>query len=114
MSAQESPLGGRATDERSVPAPGVDLEHWRREGRCAGEAYERRLRAFEAQERSVHVARILRRTPSEPAAPASPAQVDSWRLERELELFHDFHRALSRSRAWRLVQALRRPLGRDW
>ncbi len=51
---------------------------------------------------------------AEATASSSPARIDSWQIERQLELFHEFHRALSRSRAWRLVQALRRPFGRDW
>jgi hypothetical protein len=43
---------------------------------------------------------------------ASTAEV--WRLRQDVERLSAFHQAVLRSRAWRLVQSLRRPFGRAW
>ncbi len=37
-----------------------------------------------------------------------------WRLRQDVERLAAFHQAVQRSRAWRLVQSLRRPFGRAW
>ena len=40
--------------------------------------------------------------------------VEVWRLRQDVERLAAFHQAVQRSRAWRLVQTLRRPFGRAW
>ncbi len=45
-------------------------------------------------------------------AGASTAEV--WRLRQDVERLSAFHQAVQRSRAWRLIQSLRRPFGRAW
>jgi hypothetical protein len=42
------------------------------------------------------------------------APLDVEQLEREIERLAAFESAVLRSRAWRLIQALRRPFGRAW
>jgi len=84
-------------------------------GQRQAEAFEHALAERERQEREDRLARIawggedtndplFRRKRYE--------QVEH--LERQVEILASFHNALLRSRGWRLLQAMRRLIGRAW
>ncbi|HEV7670226.1 MAG TPA: hypothetical protein VGS22_17040 [Thermoanaerobaculia bacterium] len=105
-----------------LPPPAAGLESAvadaERYGRLEAEAFDAGLREIERRERE----NLLSRTAlvdggfgvllQEDAAPLTGTEV--LRLRREIDRLSDFHRALLHSRSWRLLQALKRPLGRAW
>jgi hypothetical protein len=90
-----------------------DLAAARQSGRLAAERLDRELRAVEERERRRWRLERLPE-PRAPAAfaPASPAEVERWR--REVEELAAFRAAVLGSRAWRVIQLLRRLIGRSW
>jgi hypothetical protein len=88
-------------------------------GRLEAESYDRELREREEREREERLARLsLGAEGARDAGAPLPLPSDSsstfWRLQQENQRLIEFHRAVVKSRAWRLVQALRRPFGRAW
>lgn len=102
----------------SPAPPEDDLGEARNLGRLEAEAFDRRLREAEARDREVRLARLAASTDREEEASwsgggdGSPYEV--WQLRRDVERLAGFHQAVLHSRAWRLLQALRRPFGRAW
>jgi hypothetical protein len=110
-------------ENRPAPPP-VDtalesaLADAQRYGRLEAEVFDAGLREIECRERE----NMLCRTAlvdggfgvlvQQDAQPLTDTEV--LRLRRELDRLSDFHRTLLHSRSWRLLQALRRPLGRAW
>jgi hypothetical protein len=114
----------------------------RDDGRMEAESFDLRLRALESREREDRLTRLVADGPgagvpvatdtssaaierlqeeirllrqSLLAATAEPAEsVVIERLQRQLTVLADFQSALGRSKAWRVLQALRRPFGRAW
>ncbi|HXU45684.1 MAG TPA: hypothetical protein VN783_09165 [Thermoanaerobaculia bacterium] len=87
-------------------------------GRLEAEAFDARLREIERTEREGLLARLALSPEScsasdEEIRPAA-SRSEILRLKREIDRFAEFHRALVRSRSWRLLQFLRRPFGRAW
>lgn len=95
-----------------------EIARARREGRRQAEAFESALRAVERQEREDRLTRIawlggdLVDLGEPLGGNGKSAQVT--RLERQIEHYASFHHAVLHSRGWRLVQALRRLVGRAW
>ncbi len=87
-------------------------------GELEARAFDLRLRALEGREREDRLTRLVAERPDLAAIPtlshAGAHNPEVERLRREVGLLADYHQALLRSKGWRLVQALRRPLGRAW
>ena len=89
-------------------------------GKLEAEAYHFRLRRLESREREDRLTRLVAERPDLAASPmpmpshprGDAAQVE--RLQREVALLAEYQRAVVHSKGWRLVQLLRRPLGRAW
>jgi hypothetical protein len=106
-----------------------DLSQAEELGRLKAERLDAALRTAERRERELCLARLVWDSAG-PLAPVvdslgglSGARNDGWegasaaemyRLRQDVERLAAFHQAVLRSRAWRLVQSLRRPLGRAW
>jgi hypothetical protein len=111
---------------------GEDLLQAEQLGRLKAERLDADLRAAEQRERELCLARLVwEGAGGELAAPAlsgggggglggswgggeGASTSEVWRLRQDVERLAAFHQAVQRSRAWRLVQWLRRPLGRAW
>jgi hypothetical protein len=95
-----------------------DREDARRLGRLEAESYDLGLREREGREREERLARLALSADGSWDSGASLANGGSsstiWRLQQENERLAAFHRAVIHSKAWRLIQALRRPFGRAW
>jgi hypothetical protein len=94
-------------------------------GRLKAERLDAALRAAEQRERELCFARLV--WDGAEAHPASAlasgggrgdgdgaGSAEVWRLRQDVERLAAFHLAVQRSRAWRLVQSVRRPFGRAW
>jgi hypothetical protein len=86
-------------------------------GRLEAESLDRALREREGREREDRLARLA--MGAEPAwetggGLAEESSGTMWRLQQEIERLTAFHRAVVGSKAWRLIQALRRLAGRAW
>ncbi|HEX7183748.1 MAG TPA: hypothetical protein VF756_18085 [Thermoanaerobaculia bacterium] len=94
-----------------------EIIHTRHLGRTEAEVFDLRLRAAEMREREDRFVRLLAER-SDLSAVGTPAgRGDAAlleRLQREIDLLAAFHRAVLRSRGWRLLQAIRRIFGRAW
>lgn len=94
----------------ATPAPGSDRDRLRQEGEAQAMAADMRLRVEESLARE---RRLVERT-----LEAEEKLEDALRTEHELrqqiDKYATFHRAVERSGAWRLIQTLRRLLGREW
>lgn len=109
----EAPLHAPATRGRERAF--ADAE---RLGRLEAEAFEAGLRETERRERENLMARSALASDlfadTEPDEVSATTNTEVLRLRREIDRFADFHRSLLHSRSWRLLQALKRPLGRAW
>ncbi len=86
-------------------------------GELEARAFDLRLRAFESREREDRLTRLVAERPdlaAVPPLPPSGADAEVERLRREVALLAEYQHAVVRSKGWRFVQALRRPLGRAW
>jgi hypothetical protein len=95
----------------------ADLAEARRSGRADGEAFSLALREHELRERQERLTRLAWGAEGEAAFSAAeppPSGPAVMRLEHDMERLAAFHQAVLKSRAWRLVQRLRRPFGRAW
>ena len=94
------------------------VEDAERFGRLEAEAFDAGLREIEQRERENLMGRsalasdYLGNSGSDEAPVLTSTEV--LRLRREIDRLADFHRTLLHSRSWRLLQALKRPLGRAW
>jgi hypothetical protein len=103
-----------------------DLRQAEELGRLKAERLEAALRMAEQQERELCFASLVwDGTGAEFLAQTQSGAIggsgwegangaEVWRLRQDVERLSAFHQAVLRSRAWRLVQSLRRPLGRAW
>lgn len=95
-----------------------ELGEARRFGRLEAERYDLGLRERERREREDRLIRLAAgaETTGEETEDfaATGGSSSLWRLQQENERLAEFHRAVTHSRAWRLIQALRRPFGRAW
>lgn len=89
-----------------------------RRGELEAKAFDLRLRQLESRDREDRLTRLVAERPDLAAVPApppggvDPAQFE--RLQREVALLAEYQSAVHRSKGWRFVQMLRRPLGRAW
>ena len=89
----------------------------RRLGTLEAESFDAGLRARERREREDRMSRAVVGADEEGHHPCGPPREVSmmvWQLQRDVERLGAFHHAVLHSRAWRLVQLLRRPFGRAW
>jgi hypothetical protein len=87
-------------------------------GRLEAEAFDAGLREVEQRERENLVGKTALASdpygwPDQDDVPVMTS-TEVLRLRREIDRLADFHRTLLHSRSWRLLQALKRPLGRAW
>ena len=89
----------------------------RHQGRIEAEAFDLRLRVIEAQEREDRLTRLVAERSDLSAVGTPIGQGDTGtieRLQRDVELLAAFQRSVVRSKGWRLIQMVRRVLGRAW
>jgi hypothetical protein len=96
-----------------------DLAAACRLGRLEGESFNTALRERERCEREERLTRLAvgDEAAFQPARElfSEPWGGDgSWRLQQDVDRLAAFHLAVLHSRAWRLVQVLRRLVGREW
>lgn len=97
--------------------PTDEIDEARRLGRLEAERYDLTLREREGREREERLVRLAVGAEDswETAAPLlNDSSSTVWRLQQDNERLAEFHRAVVNSKAWRLIQALRRPFGRAW
>jgi hypothetical protein len=102
-----------------MPGTLDELALAREAGRLEAEAFDRALREAEAREREERLGRLVWGAAGEgyreaAGADAAAAAETVWRLQQDVARLAAFHRAVLRSRAWRLIQWARRPFGRAW
>jgi hypothetical protein len=84
-------------------------------GTFSGEDFDSHLRSRERAERAALLVRARDRGPTtqQSTGPVYPTD-DIIGMKRELELLREFRLTVVRSKGWRVVQALRRLVGRGW
>jgi hypothetical protein len=87
------------------------LDEARERGRAEAEQFDAALRELESRERLERL-RSLARYQGTDALRGRWGDLVS--LQDEVQRLAAFERAVLNSRAWRLIQALRRPFGRAW
>ncbi|HXU29891.1 MAG TPA: hypothetical protein VN851_04870 [Thermoanaerobaculia bacterium] len=87
-------------------------------GRLEAEAFDAGLREIEQRERENLMGKTVLASDQfdgfGPEEGPVATTTEMLRLRREIDRLADFHRTLLHSRSWRLLQALKRPLGRAW
>ena len=94
-----------------------ELAQARQLGCLKAERLDQKLRAAEQRERELRLARLAWDGLADEPVPGRAAEAcagEVWRLRQDVARLAAFHQAVLRSRAWRLVQLLRRPFGRAW
>jgi hypothetical protein len=99
--------------------PQDELESARQLGRLRAERLDFALREEEQREREMRFVHFAWEegvgSPPPPAGGGEmPGKSEIWRLQQELERLTAFHQAVLHSRAWQLIQWVRRPFGRVW
>jgi hypothetical protein len=99
--------------------PQDELEQARELGRLKGERLDLALRLEEQREREARFVHLAGEgDPTAPSLPEKGAELvgksEVWRLQQEIERLSAFHQAVLHSRAWQLIQWVRRPFGRVW
>jgi hypothetical protein len=82
----------------------------RKQGELEAEVLHLRLRLKESLARELRL--VERTTKAEEAL--ENALATEQELRQQVERYSSFHRALEKSRAWQLIQAVRRLFGRAW
>lgn len=87
-------------------------------GRLEAERFDLDLRERERREREDRLTRLASGGDDTVAVAGSIGPRESselfLRMQRDLEQLSAFHQAVVRSKAWKLIQAVRRPFGRAW
>jgi hypothetical protein len=88
-------------------------------GKLEAGAFDLRLRELESREREDRLTRLVAERPDLAVVPASPTvlgadAVELEQLRRQVTLLAEYQHAVVNSRGWRVVQILRRLLGRAW
>lgn len=95
--------------------PPDELAEVQRLGRLEAERLDLAWREAEARQREERLGRLAWSIEAEDAPFAgNGGSADVMRLQRDVERLAAFHQAVTRSKAWRLIQALRRLVGRAW
>ncbi len=107
---------GDVSEEISNRSEEAALRAAEERGRRAALAFAEALRAEEAEERRRLLARsrAARGEVAPNAVFAVGAGPEAVRLHEELQRLRQFRRSVLRSKGWRLVQFLRRLVGRAW
>ena len=83
-------------------------------GRAEGEAFVASLRRVEEQERVDRLTRLAASETDWTGAEGEPAPTEVARLKAQVEALAAFRTAVLDSKPWRLIQSVRRLVGRDW
>lgn len=86
-------------------------------GRLEAERFDLDLRERERREREDRLTRLASGAEDTVAVSGAGPRESSelfLRMQRDLEQLAAFHHAVVRSKAWKLIQAVRRPFGRAW
>jgi hypothetical protein len=86
-------------------------------GRLEAESFDTALRERERCEREERLTRLAAGDESafEPASDLfGDGAGTTWRLQQDVQRLTAFHQAVTRSKAWRLIQVARRLVGRAW
>lgn len=95
--------------------PDEMLDDARLRGRTEAETFDRELRERELRDREARLTRLAGGADDEaPLAWTAGGDPEVWRLQQDVERLAAFHNAVVNSKAWRLIQAARRPFGRSW
>ena len=87
----------------------------RRLGELEGTSFDAALRQRERDEVEERLAALAADPEAQAAlSPLTRAPAALWRLQRDLDRYLSFYNSVINSRAWRFVQAVRRPFGRTW
>ncbi|HVE66929.1 MAG TPA: hypothetical protein VNC59_10145 [Thermoanaerobaculia bacterium] len=97
--------GNESSGDHADPASDA-----RRLGEAEAELLHVRLRLRESLAREL---RLLERTIKAEEAVENALETES-ELRLQIERYASFHRAVEHSRAWRMIQAVRRLFGRAW
>lgn len=96
--------------EMTREEPRDDIARASRLGELEAEIFHLRLRLKESLARELRlVERAIKA--EENVENALSTEYD---LRQQVERYAEFHRAVERSRAWKLIQSLRRLIGREW
>ena len=98
-------------------SPGTPFEDSRTLGRMEAQRFEAALRAQESREREDRLARLAWSSEDlgnvlSTGGGESSAVVR--RLQQDVERLAGFHHAVLHSKAWRMIQRMRRVVGRAW
>ncbi len=104
------------SEAHEPPEPPTLAEHC---GRLEAERFDLDLRERELREREDRLTRLASGgddTVAVAVAGLGPRESSELylRMQRDLEQLSAFHQAVVRSKAWKLIQAVRRPFGRAW
>ena len=105
LAADRTMSGNEPPGEHADPASDA-----RRLGEAEAELLHVRLRLRESLAREL---RLLERTVRAEEALENALETES-DLRHQVERYASFHRAVEHSRAWRMIQAVRRLFGRAW
>lgn len=97
--------------------PGTPFEDSRTLGRMEAERFEAALRAQESREREDRLSRLAWGSDDVGhilAAGGGESSAVVRRLQQDVERLAGFHHAVLHSKAWRVIQRLRRVVGRAW
>jgi hypothetical protein len=86
-------------------------------GKLEAERFDLDLREMERREREDRLTRLASGADDTVVVSGAGPRESSelfLRMQRDLEQLSAFHQAVVRSRAWKLIQAVRRPFGRAW
>jgi hypothetical protein len=97
---------------------GLDkIKEAERRGELEARAFDLRLRELESREREDRLTRLVVERPDLAATPEQPVLgsdvVLVAQLKRQVQLLADYQHAVVYSKGWRLVQILRRLIGRQ-
>jgi hypothetical protein len=81
-----------------------------RQGRVEAEAADLRLRLKESLERERRLSELLRQAEEE----LSDVPRNEFELRQQIDNYAAFHHAVEKSFPWRMIQLLRRLVGREW
>jgi hypothetical protein len=109
-SREATQRGPRAAPSSSDAGGSLSLADARKLGELEAELVHLRLRLKESLTRELRL--VERAVKAEENVENALATEHELRLQ--IERYADFHRAVERSRAWRLIQFVRRLFGREW
>jgi hypothetical protein len=99
-----------------MSSPSAPLEDSQMLGRMEAERFDEALRDLERREREDRLARLALGVDDGPIALAGDGLSSAVvrRLQQDVERLAGFHHAVLKSKPWRVIQGMRRLVGRAW